>query len=501
MSTAAVLLLIAASAAASVRAPAVAGRFYPAEPAALRAAVTAYLEDARPTGDERPVVLVAPHAGYIYSGQIAADAWNQAADSTYEVMIILGANHTTAGFTGVSIYAGDGYRTPLGVVKNDRELAERLRDSDPAFTFREEVHAREHSVEVQLPFAQVLFPTTPIVAAVVSGSDPELCAKFGRAVAAATRGRRVLLVASTDLAHYPAYDDAVAADGALLRALAAGEVRQASYNLRSVIAREEKRGRPGLSTCACGEAPLLAALAAAPALGGLRTVVVSYANSGDTALGDRDRVVGYGAVAITDGVAPNDTAALARPQPTADDQLSAADRTALLAFARETIAQYLASSTAPLARGFGAAAWRQQGAFVTLHADGELRGCIGHLAEDRPLCQVVGAMALQAAFNDRRFSPLHAEELPGVTIEISVLTPYAPISSPAEVRVGTDGVLLRKEDRSAVFLPQVATEQGWSRDEMLDQLCRKAGLPAGAWRHDAELWTFQAEVFAEPDHR
>jgi AmmeMemoRadiSam system protein B/AmmeMemoRadiSam system protein A len=501
---AAVLVVLTASApaaVAAVRAPAVAGRFYPEEPAALRSAVKEYLRDARPAAPDRPVVLVAPHAGYVFSGQIAADAWNQAAGGAYDLIVILGANHTTAGFAGVSVYTGEGYRTPLGVVQCDRELSRRLCDADPAFTFREEVHAREHSVEVQLPFVQLLFPDTPIVAAVVGGPDPELCAKFGRAVATAAAGRSVLVVASTDLSHYPAYDDAVAADGALLRALAAGEVRQAAYNLRGVIAREESRGRPGLSTCACGEAPLLAALAAAPLLGGLRTVVVSYANSGDTALGDRDRVVGYGAVAITRGVAPNDTAALARPQPAPGDRLGPADRDALLALARATIEQYLDSQTAPLARGCGPAAWRKQGAFVTLQADGALRGCIGHMAEDRPLCQVVGAMALQAAFNDRRFAPLRAEELPGITIEISVLTPYAPVASADEVRIGTDGVMLRKEGRSAVFLPQVAVEQGWSRSEMLDQLCRKAGLAAGAWRQGAELWTFQAEIFAESGHR
>jgi len=493
------LVLSTVPAVAAVRSPVVAGRFYPDDPVKLRAAVDAFLRDGRPAGSDRPVVLVAPHAGYVFSGQIAADAWNQAAGRSYDLIIILGTNHSDPGFAGVSVYAGEGYRTPLGVVKIDQDLARRLRDVDPAFTFRESVHAREHSIEVQLPFVQVLFPGTPIIAAVVGRPDAELCARFGRAVASAVRGRRVLVVASTDLSHYPAYDDAVAADTALLRALAAGELRQAGSNLRDAIAREEGRGRSGLSTCACGEAPLLAALAAAPQLGGLRTVVVSYANSGDTALGDRDRVVGYGAVVVTDGLAPNDTAALARPQPSVGDQLGPADRNALLAFARETIDRYLRSDTAPLARDFGPAAWRHQGAFVTLTEHGELRGCIGHMAEDRPLCQVVGAMALQAAFNDRRFTSLNADDLSRVAIEISVLTPYELVSGPSAVRVGTDGVLLRKDGRSAVFLPQVATEQGWSRDEMLDRLCQKAGLPGGAWRQDAELWTFQAMVFAEPE--
>ena len=121
------------------------------------------------------------------------------------------------------------------------------------------------------------------------------------------------------------------------------------------------------------------------------------------------------------------------------------------------------------------------------------------MAEDTPLGQVVGAMALQAAFNDRRFSPLQAKEWPQVDIEISVLTPFTPVSGPEAVTVGRDGVLLRKGGKQAVFLPQVATEQGWNREQMLDQLCRKAGLPAGAWRQDTELLTFQAVVFSESE--
>ncbi|MBU2502439.1 AmmeMemoRadiSam system protein A, partial [bacterium] len=130
---------------------------------------------------------------------------------------------------------------------------------------------------------------------------------------------------------------------------------------------------------------------------------------------------------------------------------------------------------------------------------GQLRGCIGHMAEDIPLGQVVGAMAIQAAFNDRRFQPVTARELEDLDIEISVLTPFRAVSGPEAVVVGRDGVVLRKGGRSAVFLPQVATEQGWDRDTLLDQLSLKAGLPADAWRSGAQLSVFQAEVFGEHD--
>jgi AmmeMemoRadiSam system protein A len=138
-----------------------------------------------------------------------------------------------------------------------------------------------------------------------------------------------------------------------------------------------------------------------------------------------------------------------------------------------------------------------QGAFVTLKQHGKLRGCIGHMAEDRPLCHTVGRMALQAAFNDHRFSPLKASELEEIEIEISVLTPLHPVDGPTHIVVGQDGVMIRKSNRSAVFLPQVALEQGWNREELLTRLCQKAGLPDHAWHEGATFYTFQAQVFNE----
>jgi AmmeMemoRadiSam system protein A len=140
-----------------------------------------------------------------------------------------------------------------------------------------------------------------------------------------------------------------------------------------------------------------------------------------------------------------------------------------------------------------------QGAFVTLKKGGDLRGCIGLIIGDRPLAQVVGAMAYAAAFRDPRFEPLGGSELSQIEIELSVLTPPKNIARPDAIVVGRDGVILRKGGRSAVFLPQVATEQGWSRDELLDNLAVKAGLPPNAWRQGADLSVFQAEVFSEKD--
>jgi AmmeMemoRadiSam system protein B len=206
--------------AAGVRAPAFAGSFYPDDPARLRAAIEGFLADARPPRGEAPVALVAPHAGYLYSGQIAADAYRQALGSAYDVVVILGTNHAAPPFDGVSVDASAGLRTPLGVAAVDVELARALAAADGALGFRPEAHAREHSIEVQVPFVQVALPRARIVAAVVGRPGLALAERFGRALARALAGRRALIVASSDLSHYPPRDAARAADLEVLAALA-----------------------------------------------------------------------------------------------------------------------------------------------------------------------------------------------------------------------------------------------------------------------------------------
>ena len=344
-----------------------------------------------------------------------------------------------------------------------------------------------------MPFVQVLFPKAKIVTAIVGRQDLTLAIRFGQALARVLKGRKALVVASSDLSHYPPYSDAVAADRATLTAVASLDAKAASES----IARQMKTGCPGLETCACGEGAILAAMVAAKAMGATRGRVLSYANSGDTAIGERDRVVGYGAVVFTAGAGGTDTAALDVPRVARDPQLSEADKMDLLKLARSTVERYLTTGTLPLPRASTPALRAKQGAFVTLKKNGDLRGCIGHMAEDTPLAQVVSRMALAAAFEDTRFSPLRAEELSSLEFEISVLTPLAPVPGPGAVVVGRDGVVIRKAGHSAVFLPQVAPEQGWSRDELLDHLCEKAGLPADCWRGECQLLAFRAIVFGE----
>ena len=476
-----------------IREPAVAGQFYPEDPGRLRAAVEAFMRASLPARATDPVAIVVPHAGYLFSGQIAADGYRQVAGLAIETVVILGTNHTSGTFRRISVFDGAGYRTPLGVAAIDRPMAEAL-VRDGGAVFDASLHLREHSVEVQVPFVQVVFPHAKIVPVVVGSADRVQASRFARALAAVAKDHRVLVVASSDLSHYPPQREAVGLDRATLAGIAAFDASPVEDGAMSGAAARVG----GLVTRACGAAPILVAMETARALGANRGTVVSYANSGDTALGEADRVVGYGAVVFGRGPAGVDDAAIRSAARDDGGALEPADKRVLVALARDTISRYLHTDTLPLPRGGSARLQREAGVFVTVKKHGELRGCIGRIAPEGTLIRLVSAMAFESAFKDPRFPPVTARELGDLEIEVSVLTPMKPVSSPEAIVVGRDGVLLRARGAAAVFLPQVAPEQGWNRVQLLDHLAEKAGLPASAWRdRQATLLTFQADVFSE----
>jgi hypothetical protein len=293
----------------AVRTPAVAGTFYPADPRRLESEVRTLLAQAVPPRAERPIGLLVPHAGYTFSGAVAADGWRQAAGHRYDVVVLLGTNHTAPWFQGVSVFIGSGFRTPLGVAQVDEQGASALLAADAECTSDPGPHEREHSIEVQVPFVQVAFPGVPILPVIVGSGEPGPADRFGAALARTLREKSALVVASSDLSHYPSYEDGAACDRAVLAAVA----RLDPGGLRSTLEAERQAGRQGLETTACGTAALLAALATVRELGAARGVVVSHASSGDSGLGERRRVVGYGAVAFTAGPPGADLTALDEP--------------------------------------------------------------------------------------------------------------------------------------------------------------------------------------------
>ena len=477
----------------SIRQPVFAGQFYSADSTTLTNQIKFFIENAKPRIVDNIVAIIVPHAGYVYSGQIDADAYNQVKQNKYDVIVVLGTNHTTAGFSGISVYPKGEFATPIGSVKIDDEAADELLKKDDNVSTNLVVQAKEHSIEVQVPFIKYLFPQARILPIIVGEPNIEMCTHFGKALAEVLKDKKTLIVASSDLSHYPKFDDAIKVDNKTLRTIA-------SLNMENIVSEmQDQLGNsvPQLVTCACGEAPIIAAIAYAKEIGVNSASIISYSNSGYCSVGTTDRVVGYGAVVISKGKT--------FPQPDVDSvvvnnnyKLTSSDKSTLLKFARKTLDLYFAAQVIPLPRDINNMLKMKRSTFVTLKINGELRGCIGHMSEDTPLCTVVGAMTLQAAFNDKRFNPLTRNELSQVEIEISVLTPFTRINNANEIELGRDGVIVKKGIRQAVFLPQVATEMGWGKEVFLDQLCLKAGLNKGDWKN-AELYTFQADVFSESE--
>jgi AmmeMemoRadiSam system protein B/AmmeMemoRadiSam system protein A len=477
----------------STRKPAFAGQFYSDDPAILKKQIEAFLKNAVPPKVDSAVAIIVPHAGYIYSGQIDVDGYNQVKQNKYDLIIILGTNHTTPGLTGIVIYPKGGFASPLGVAEIDSSASEKLLKADKDVTANTSAFDKEHSVEVQVPFIKYFFPDARILPLIVAEPDIEMCKKFAKALVSSIGNKKVLVVTSSDLSHYPQFDDAIKVDNNTLKTIA-------GLNPKKIVEEMENeldKNTPQLVTCACGEAPILAAVSFANEVGANRASIISYSNSGYNPIGSANKVVGYGAVVISEGkpFIPQDVDSIVTNN---SYVLTESDKISLLKYARETLQQYFETQSVPLPRNINAMLKIKRGAFVTLNKNEQLRGCIGHMSEDTPLCTMVGAMALQAAFNDTRFSPLTKEELSQVEIEISVLTPFTQIKSADEIKLGRDGVIVKKGNKQAVFLPQVANETGWSKEKFLDQLCYKAGLNAGDWKV-AELFTFQADVFSEAD--
>jgi len=492
-----------AAAEQTVREPAVAGAFYPGDAQELDGAVREMLAAAdRVELPGRVIALMAPHAGYVFSAGVAAAAYAQIEGLDIDTVILVGLSHQ-APLSGVALPEAGAWRTPLGEIPIDAEMCAALQDACELFAPNALAHRYEHSLEVQLPFLQTLlddFALVPLLTQDLSAADRSAAAA---AIAEVAAGKSVLLVASTDMSHYPASEEASRVDRAMLDAIAALDVA-------AVFAKDAElmgEGVANLSCTLCALQALATVMEAAKLLGADSAHVLKYANSGDAPVeqADRTRCVGYGAVAFCgpEPAAEGEPEGAADPaeataEPGAAGELDAEQQARLLALARETIAAHVAGGQVPSPPDDAPIFAEERAVFVTLHERGMLRGCIGSLEAREPLGEAIISSAISAATRDPRFQPVTAEEIDDLHIEISVLSPMRLVDSAEEIVVGTHGVLVRQGVRSGVFLPQVAPEQGWDREEMLRHLCaEKAGLAADAWRHGAKLYVFTAQVFAE----
>jgi AmmeMemoRadiSam system protein B/AmmeMemoRadiSam system protein A len=428
--------------------------------------------------DGKPIAILVPHAGYVYSGPVAAYGFRQLEGKPYDVAVIIAADHQQPLSSPLSVWAEGGFETPLGVVPVDVELAEALIAADPRIKFEPASHEGEHAIEIELPFLQRVCPGCRIVPVLMGTDNKEVVQALADTLLTTLPGRRAIVIASSDLSHYPAYNDARAVDGATLAAIETSNPAR----VRQTTDGSMNAGFSNLFTCACGEGPILVAMRVAQGLGANTVTVLRYANSGDVPFGDRERVVGYGAVMFWRYDPPN---------------LTRTRREELLRLARTTIAAYLTTGGVPEYKTDDPVLVRRSGAFVTLRKDNELRGCIGHLFADGPLYQRVQETAVAAASSDPRFPALTAKELDEVNIEVSVLSPLRRVTDPQQIHIGTHGLVISQAGQQGVLLPQVALEEGWDRGEFLENLCLKAGLAHNCWTNNATLYAFTAVVFEE----
>lgn len=489
---------------ASVRSPTLAGTWYPGDERTLKQQVSQFLEGGSPLA-ARPLAIIAPHAGYVFSGRCAGMAYAAARGHTYKRVVILAPSHYT-GFPGMALPKATAFATPLGEAPVDTEAVARLAKSPP-FSIFPAAHAREHAVEIQVPFVQVACRGAAIVPVVV-GSVSESDISRAAAALAGLLDEETLLVASSDFTHHgPRY-------GFVLEGKPEEAVPELDRGAIDLILKRDWRGLLSYveetGATICGAYPIATVLAALPE--GTEGRLLEYCTSADVT-GDWDNTVSYAAIAFT-AAGPQvgsraEQTAVAEPEEGDKGGLSEEEKRILLQIARRTLEAHLSGEPIPdFAREFEMtpALLEKRGAFVTLipregtecqRRFGNLRGCIGYVQPAKPLWEAVRDNAMSASTHDPRFPPMSLEEADQVRIEISAMSPLSPCEDPESIVVGKHGLLVSKGLRSGLLLPQVPVEFGWGREEFLEHTCMKAGLPPDAWKKGARLETFTAEVFGE----
>lgn len=459
-----------------------AGRFYESDARLLSHEVDSLLaRHAQRSDDEDVAALIVPHAGYYFSGSVAASAYARLnPEKKYKRIFLLGPSHHEW-LNGASVNGEvDYYATPLGDVKVDRETARQLIKTDSVFSYQPKAHDREHCLEVQLPFLQRhLGEVPPIVPIIISTNDFSKLKRMAE-VLKPWFTEDNLFVISSDFSHYPSYEDAYEVDTKTGEAVASGDVEQ----FIATIEANARSGKRNLSTSACGEFPIITLMLMLN--GQYQVKHIMYQNSGDIGDHDHSRVVGYHSFAfIRNGQTRTNT----------KFTLSYEEKQMLKKIAYTSIKDSLNGKPISMFNVQSSILNQKCGAFVSLHKQGRLRGCIGHFGEDVPLHEIVAEMARAAAFEDPRFPPVHREELGDIDIEISVLTPMRRIQSLDDFQLHKHGIYIRKGYRSGTFLPQVADEVNWTKEEFVGHCSQdKAGLGWDGWR-DAELYVYEAIVF------
>jgi AmmeMemoRadiSam system protein B/AmmeMemoRadiSam system protein A len=478
-----------------------AGQWYPADANTLKNDIAKLFQKSDVKPADNIIALILPHAGYQYSGRTAAMGL-QTLSKQYKRIIVIGPSHYMPMEDILSVPQADIYQTPLGKVALDVDFINKLLKY-PQFQSIEQANLPEHSTQIQVPLLQYVQKDFKLVPIVAGKCSPQTISKVA-AILKSMIDKDTLVIASSDFTHYgPNYDYVPFKDNI------PQQLKDLDMGAFKYIERLDAAGfleyRAKTGDTICGYIPISILLSLVDKSS--QPQLINYATSGQLTA-DYTNSVSYLSVAFAGKwYAPSLVKIDSNSQ-----SLTAEDKKQLLTFARKAIVYYLDKNqmlNVPDSN-ISERLKTPRAAFVTLNTsvktaligprkNTQLRGCIGDIFPRQPLYKSVISNAVNAAVNDPRFNPISKDELNDITIEISALTPPKTIDSYKDIRIGTDGVVLKKGDYQAVFLPQVAPEQNWTRDQMLENLSLKAGLPADGWKTDASFLTFQAEVFGETE--
>ena len=464
-----------------VRKPAVAGMFYPGNKEELAGKVDDFLANAEKSDIKgRVFAIIVPHAGYEYSGQIAAYSFKQLEGADFKKIIIISPSHYVS-FDGMSVYNKGAFETPLGIIKIDKELADKIMAKDKRFIFYPEAHLKEHAIEVELPFLQKMYKDKDFKIVPITMGNPETDdIRILSDTLYDVMDKDTLLIISVDLSHYYPYDKAVELD---TNSTSAIEHLDAQKMLKDINSHNSEIDAPiavlGMITLANRY--------------NAKAKIIKYANSGDVT-GDKLRVVGYSSIVV---YIPSD---LQKKGDIImkDEYLSKEEKTKLLEIAKFSIIEAVTGKRQFFPNVMEERLKENCGAFVTIKENNQLRGCIGYIQAVKPLYETVKDVAKSAAVNDYRFSPVSQDELDKLQLEISVLTPLKKINNISEIVVGKHGLYMKQGFNSGLLLPQVATEYKWDKETFLKETCRKSGLSQDAWKDKStEIYIFSADVFGD----
>jgi len=453
-----------------VRPATAAGRFYTRSPERLQLELEEYLDNAPAfTGNARCICAAAvPHAGYVYSAAIAAPVFKALRKVDFDTIVIIGHDYgrNAPGIIAV-LPSFTHYQTPFGELPVDQELCSALMHSDKRIVCADEAHLQEHTIEVQLPFLQVTGHRCKILPVLFGEVTAAHCRRFAQLLQSLRGNRKLFVLSSTDLSHYPS--------ASLAQKLDAETVQYAtSFDVENLC--EWKNGGnweslPGVETPICSAGGLGTAIAWAELEGARKCVPMKRGNSGDVPGAEKQSVVGYVSLLFCK-----------EEEPQEEFSVSKENQERLLEIVRNVLRAGVRGEDYRPEPPEDPALQEKAAVFVTLHEQGRLRGCIGTLAARHPLYLTVAEFAYAAGFEDPRFQPVSAEELPLLDLEVSVLSPLQKVASADEIVPGKHGVVVTRGRQSGVFLPQV-WEQLPRKEDFLSYLCaEKAGLPPNAWR-------------------